>query len=298
MLRVFIYVLIVAAGILPAATVYGQSDSLINSNKNRKVALYSAAVYGVGLVGLNQLWYKGYERGKLHSFNDNDEWLQMDKVGHAYSTFTLSKLSYELYSHKDKKSRNEALLYSGLSSFAFLTTVEIFDGFSKEWGFSWGDFGANTSGIALFVAQEYFLNQQVVQLKYSFSPTPYSSFRPQVLGSTLLEEAFKDYNGQTYWASINLNSIYSRIKPKWMSVAFGLGADQMIFANQTSSFTEGKVLNAQRQYYLSLDVDWEQIETKKLWLKWVFKVANCIKIPAPSVEFSKEDNIQFKALYF
>ena len=291
------YIIIVAAGILPAATVYSQ-DTLDSKVKNRKVGLYSAAAYGVGLVGLNALWYNDYERSGLHSFNDNQEWLQMDKVGHVYSTFTLSKLSYDLYSHKDEKSRNQALLYSSISSFAFLTTVEVFDGFSKEWGFSWGDFAANTSGIALFAAQEYFFKRQIVQLKYSFYPTNLADLRPNTLGSSLLEQAFKDYNGQTYWASINLNAIHSSVKPRWLSFAFGLGADQMIFADQDRSSFNGIEYNARRQYYLSLDVDWEQIETKKEWLRWVFKVVNCIKIPAPTLEFQSGGSIQFRSLYF
>ena len=297
MTRFLRYIIIVAAGILPAATVCSQ-DTLDNKVKNRKIGLYSAAVYGVGLVGLNALWYSDYERSGLHSFNENQEWLQVDKVGHVYSTFTLSKLSYDLYSHRDEKSRNQALLYSSISSFAFLTTVEVFDGFSKEWGFSWGDFAANTSGIALFAAQEYFLKRQVVQLKYSFYPTKYSDLRPNVLGSSLLEKAFKDYNGQTYWASINLNLIHSSIKPKWLSIAFGLGADEMIFADQIRSSFNGNVYDAKRQYYLSLDVDWEQIETNKVWLKWVFKVANCVKVPAPSLEFKKGKTVQFRTVYF
>lgn len=291
------YIIIVAAGILPAATVCGQ-DLLEVKVKNRKVGLYSAAVYGVALVGLNALWYKDYERSSLHSFNDNKEWLQMDKVGHTYSTFTLSKLSYALYSHSDETSRKQALLYSSVSSFAFLTTVEVFDGFSKEWGFSWGDFAANTSGIALFAAQEYFFKRQIIQLKYSFYPTDYADLRPNILGSSLVEKAFKDYNAQTYWASVNLNAIHASIKPKWLSVAFGLGADQLIFANQSTSFFNGTQLNANRQYYVSLDVDWEQIQTKKEWLKWVFKVANCIKIPAPSIEFQSGEKASFRALYF
>ena len=294
----FRYIIIVAAGILPAVTVCGQKDTLSDRTKNRRVGLYSAAVYGVGLVGLNALWYQDYERSGLHSFNDNQEWLQMDKVGHAYSTFTLSKLSYELYAHKDEQSRKQALLYSGVSSFAFLTTVEVFDGFSKEWGFSWGDFAANTSGIVLFTAQEYFFKRQIVQLKYSFYPTDYAKLRPDVMGSSLLENAFKDYNGQTYWASVNLNVIHSSIKPKWLSVAFGLGADQMIFADQINSSFNGIDFNANRQYYLSLDVDWEQIETKKKLLKWVFKVANCIKIPAPSFEFQSGKTVRFRPLHF
>jgi hypothetical protein len=44
-------------------------------------------------------------------------------------------LSFELYHHNNEKTGRQELLYSGISSFAFLTTVELFDGYSKEWGF-------------------------------------------------------------------------------------------------------------------------------------------------------------------
>ena len=295
---VYRYIIVLAAGILlPAAFVYGQ-DTLSLVQKNKRVGVYSATVYGVGLLGLNQLWYKDYERSALHSFNDNAQWLQMDKVGHSYSTYTLSKLSFELYHHNNEKTRRQALLYSSISSFAFLTTVELFDGYSKEWGFSWGDFVANTSGIALFALQEQFLKRQVVQMKYSFLPSSYADLRPNTLGSSLLEQAFKDYNGQTYWASINLNGGHRLIQPKWLSVALGFGADQMIFADQRSVEFENEIYRSERQFYLSLDVDWEQIETNKAWLKWAFKIVNCIKIPAPSLILEKGNSIQFRPLYF
>jgi uncharacterized protein YfiM (DUF2279 family) len=294
---VYRYIIVLAAGIFPAAFVYGQ-DTLSLVQKNKRVGIYSATVYGVGLLGLNQLWYKDYERSALHSFNDNAQWLQMDKVGHSYSTYTLSKLSFELYHHNNEKTRRQALLYSSISSFAFLTTVELFDGYSKEWGFSWGDFVANTSGIALFALQEQFLKGQVVQLKYSFLPSSYADLRPNTLGSSLLEQAFKDYNGQTYWASINLNRVHRSILPKWLSVAFGFGANQMIFADKRSVEFENQTYRSERQFYLSLDVDWEQIETNKAWLKWAFKIVNCIKIPAPSLILEKGNSIQFSPLYF
>jgi hypothetical protein len=36
----------------------------------------------------------------------------------------------------------------------FLTIVEVFDGFSAEWGASTGDLIANATGTALYVSQE------------------------------------------------------------------------------------------------------------------------------------------------
>ena len=113
-----------------------------------------------------------------------------------------------------------------------------------------------------------------------------------------MEKTFKDYNGQTYWASVNLNRIHKAVRPKWFSIAFGMGADGMVYAGERNSFFNGQYYKANRQYYVSVDVDWEQIKTKKMWLQWVFRVANCIKIPAPTLQFENGKPIKFRALGF
>lgn len=289
-------ILIVAAGLLPAVAVYAQKDSSLWNKKVNRIAIGSAAVYSTSLIGLNALWYKDYEKSSFQSFNDNSEWLQIDKVGHFYSTYTLSKLSYDLYPQKEGEVNKKALMYSGGSAFLFLTTIEVFDGFSKEWGFSWGDFVANTGGIGFFVGQELLFQKQIVQIKYSYLNTGYRRQRPEILGESTLQSAFKDYNGQRYWASFNLNSIHHQIKPQWLSIAIGYGGDQMIFANERDNRNIG--LNPNREYYLSLDVDFSKIKTNKEWLRWCFRVANCIKLPAPAIRFSNESSPIYYGLFF
>ena len=287
--------LVVAAGILPAVTVSAQNDSLTSKKQNR-IAFGSAIVYSASLVGLNKLWYQDYAQSFFHTFNDNKEWLQVDKVGHFYSTYTLSKLSYELYPRNGEMVNKQALLYSGGSAFVFLTTIELFDGFSEEWGFSWGDFLANSGGISLFVGQELLFQKQIVQIKYSYQNTGYRKLRPNTLGENTLQGAFKDYNGQTYWASFNLHSISERVKPNWLNIAVGYGGNQMLFANEGEN---NKVeLYPERQYYISLDVDFSQFKTNKKWLEWCFKIANCIKVPAPAIRFSKNTTPTYYGLFF
>jgi hypothetical protein len=53
--------------------------------------------------------------------------------------------------------------------------------------------------------------------KIFFHTRPY---RPNVLGSSLGTNA-KDYNGQTYWLSVNLHSFIKA--PKWLNLAIGYG---------------------------------------------------------------------------
>ena len=273
------------------------SDTL---NRTRRTTIYisEAAIGGLTLIGLNQLWYADYQRSNFHTINDNNEWLQMDKMGHVFSSYQLGRVGANVlnWSGADKK---EQLIYGSTLGFTFLTAVEVFDGFSEEWGFSWGDMLANASGTGLSVGQELLWEEQRIVLKYSFHQTKYADLRPDKLGNGLLEEVLKDYNGQTYWLSFNIHSFFknSRI-PKWLNVAVGYGADGMVFANNeaVNNFVTNK--NRKRQFYLSLDVDLSRIETKSNVLRSVFDVLNVIKVPFPALEFNDENGIKLHGVYF
>ena len=73
-------------------------------------------------------------------------------------------------------------------------------------GASWGDLIANTSGTFAFISQELFWKEQRIQMKYSFKPSKYAKYRPDLLGSNFLQQSLKDYNGQVYWLSFNINA--------------------------------------------------------------------------------------------
>lgn len=266
------------------------SSKTFFDQETKRYTFYTAGVYAISMIGLNQLWYKDYPQSSFHTFNDNNEWLQVDKVGHFYSAYTLTKLSFDLLNANGNKAQRKSAILSGSTTFLFLSSIEVFDGFSRDWGFSWGDMIANTGGIALFTAQELLFEKQYIRIKYSYLNTDYRKQRPDLLGENTLQAAFKDYNGQTYWASMNLNNLYHKIEPKWLSIAIGYGAEEMIFAETTSSSGN---LNPYRQYYIGLDIDFEKIKTQKKWLKGAFKVLNCIKIPSPAYEISENSKFHW-----
>lgn len=273
------------------------SDTL---NTSRRTAVYisEAAIGGLTLVGLHQLWYADYERSGFHTINDSEEWLQMDKMGHVFSSYQLGRLGANAlnWSGADKK---EQILYGATLGFTFLTAVEVFDGFSKEWGFSWGDMIANASGAGLYIGQDLFWDEQRITLKYSFHRTEYAMLRPDKLGDGLLEELLKDYNGQTYWLSFNIHSfIKNNHIPKWLNVALGYGADGMVFAKDGAVNNLITNTNRKRQFYLSLDVDLSRIETKSHVLRSIFDVLNVIKVPFPTLEFADKNGIKLHGIYF
>src|SRR5690606_26751805 len=122
----------------------------------------------------------------------------------------------------DKK----AILYGGLTGIILQTPIEIFDGFQADYGASVGDAIANTVGSAAVVAQELAWREVRIMPKFSFQTTRYAAERPNVLGHTLAEQALKDYNGQTYWLSVNVGDFLKEESkyPKWLSIAVGYGA--------------------------------------------------------------------------
>ncbi len=274
------------------------SDSL-NKKRQNTVIVTEAALASVTLLGLNQLWYADYPRSNFHFINDNNEWLQMDKVGHMYSAYHLGRFGAEMmnWSGADQKKQ---LIYGAGLGFAFLTAVEVLDGFSAEWGASSGDIIANATGTALYVSQELLWKEQRIVPKFSFHTTHYANLRPKTLGSSLNEQLLKDYNGQTYWLSVNLHSFAKQSKiPKWLNLAFGYGAEGMLTGNlQKDNLDFAQNPERFRQIYLSFDVDLTKIETKSHFLKTIFSVFNTIKIPAPTLEYSANKGLKAHAFYF
>jgi len=259
----------------------------------RIVSSLQTLTYGGSMVGLNKIWYDGYPRSSFHFYNDAGEWLDMDKAGHAFTAYTLSRLSYASWQWagvKDKK----AILLAGLTGMGYQTIIETLDGFSSQWGWSWSDIGSNTAGIGLWMGQELLWKKQKVKLKFS---THYNSYadaqleerNKQLFGKLWSERLVKDYNAQTYWLSANLQDFNKNLPvPKWLSIAVGMGGENMFggYGNNWPS-PQGDIirddLKRYRQWYLSLDVDFEKIPTHKKWVKSLFFVLNSIKFPAPTL---------------
>ena len=274
------------------------SDTLNKSRRNAVIISETVLSAGV-LIGLNQLWYADYPKSDFHFINDNAEWLQMDKAGHVFSAYHLGKIGKETLEWSGVSRKNQ-LIYGSTLGFVFLSAVEVMDGYSSNWGASWGDVAANASGTALYVSQELLWKEQRIIPKFSFHTTPYAAVRPNVLGDSWNEQILKDYNGQTYWLSANVHSFFKQSKiPKWLNVAVGYGAEGMItgdeaFVNTVFVPEDERV----RQFYFSLDVDLSKIKTKSPVLKTIFSVFNTIKIPAPTFEFRDDGKVKFRALYF
>lgn len=274
------------------------SDSLQHAKRNIVVAA-QVGTAAVSLAALHQMWYRDYPRSDFFVVNDNVDWLQMDKAGYVFAAYHLGNFSKDAFAWSGV-SQERRVFYGALTGFGFLTTVEVLDGFSSNWGMSVADLGANAAGTSLFVFQELLWQEQRLVPKFSFHTTPYASARPSVLGNGLGSQLFNDYNGQTYWLSVNLHSFFkASALPSWLNVAVGYGAEGMITEKETlinTVFLPEK--ERVRQFYFSLDADLTKIRTKSHVLKTLFEIFNTVKIPAPTFEINGRGAIRLHGFYF
>jgi uncharacterized protein YfiM (DUF2279 family) len=261
-----------------------ESQPLIT--KKRAVIGGGAVLYGSSMLMLNELWYKDFPRSGFHSFNDNQEWLQMDKVGHGMTSYYLGLVGDNSLRWAGVDERKSAI-WGGMTGLFYLTGIEVLDGFSTEWGLSWGDMGANAAGAAIYIGQQLQWGEQRFKLKVSYHHTDFAAVRPEVLGSAWNERMLKDYNGQTYWVSGNISSFLNEDSafPKWLNVAGGYGVDGLISGFPDPLLDHDGTYNRTRQCYLSLDVDLSQLDIKNPWLRGLTKTIGFIKFPAPTLEF-------------
>ena len=285
-------------------------DSMGPNRRRVKIVTATNVIgYGAAMGALYSTWYKNYPQSNFHVFNDIPEWKGIDKIGHAYSVYAESLASMELWRWTGV-SRKKRIWYGGLSGPVYHTVIEALDGYSAEWGWSWGDIGANFAGSGLLIAQELAWDEQRIQFKFSFHRKSYSDLTlnhrsNKIFGSSTAERFLKDYNGQTYWLSANVHSFFPASKwPKWLNIAVGTGAEGLFGANDNVGKDDiGNInfnrpdIKRYRQWYLSPDIDLTKIKTNKKALKLAFRLLNIVKIPLPALEFSN-GSFKVKAIGF
>lgn len=278
------------------------SISTFNPKRVKIAAVALGTTYVASMTGLYQLWYKDYPSSRFHYFDDQYEWKRMDKMGHIGTAYYVSRWCNDIVTWTGAKRNNSALIGTGVS-YLFLTTIEFFDAYSTNWGFSVSDMVANTTGCGLFLGQQLLWKEQRMQIKFSYVPTKYPDYRPDDLGKTDIEKLFKDYNGQTYWLSFNIHSFLNKDSrfPKWLNFAFGYGADGMVTAYEQAFEIkhvifplEGRV----REYYISPDIDLTKINVHSKLFHAFAKTFGFIKFPLPAIKWRDRGRPEFKTFGF
>lgn len=280
---------------------FEKSDSL-NTKRLVAVSATTGAAWAGSIAALHFVWYSNFDKAKFHFFNDGNEWMQMDKIGHATTAWYASRFASSMYDWAGLKHRRSILIGAGFS-FAYLATFEMLDAYNADWGFSWWDITANTSGALFYWSQEYAWYEQKFKLKFSVHNSGLAQYRPNVLGNDFVSRTLKDYNGQTYWLSFNpITLIKPDFKiPNWINISFGYSINNhLVGEGGTYILNNGTTQRSfvpYRQYFLSLDIDFESIPVKNKFLRIVLKGLNVFKVPFPALEIS-QGKATFRSFYF
>ncbi len=295
-------------------------DSVIPKRFIPAVSLIATGYAGFS-YGLYQTWYAPYRTSRFHTYNDWLEWRNMDKAGHLYSAFFQTALLYEGARWTGLGKTKSLVASSGLS-LLFLSTIEVMDGYSSGWGFSFPDMGANLLGTALFASQAIWLKHPLLRVKWSsvgWTRTNYtvvgskgtryslSEREENLFGASLPEQLLKNYNATHVWISINPSTLLSKNSrwPKWLSIAVGLGAGNLYGGYKNEWTIDGEQFELSSHsfpryssIYLSPDLDWTAIHVRNIWLKRLFMVLNIFKLPAPALEYRTTGDIKWHWLLY
>jgi hypothetical protein len=259
------------------------SDSLNIPRRNFVIAT-EGLVFAVGILQLNKIFETGNYNSGCSIVLDNSESLQIDKAVHAFTSYQIGNTFYNLFNWSGVSKKNKLIFGAGMG-FAFLSTVEVIDGFSKNHDAAFGDIVANASGTSLFVFQDLLWKEQRIVPKISLHSNRFLSTNMKLIKS----QVESDFNDETFWLSFNLHSFLRNSKiPKCLNIALGYGVEKVGVADT----------NPYSQVFLSLDIDFTKIETKSHLLKTLFSVFNCIKVPAPTIEFSRNSQLNGYFVYF
>lgn len=249
-------------------------------------------------------WYRNSRSIPFHWHNDNKQWLQMDKLGHAWSANFAVNQSYRAYKWAGYSQRKSALLAMGVSVL-FQTPIEYFDGLSPDYGASWGDLTANMSGTLFSGIQHYAWGKRKIYLRFSTRLTDFAAIRPNILGSNLAERILKDYNGQTYWLEFVPERMgwKSENWPRWLGFAAGYGARGMlgghdnIWQDKFGNIFDYSSQKRYREFLLAPTICFEMFRNhKNKWLRALCIFTDLVRIPMPGIGYTTQGKLYWNWL--
>jgi len=247
-----------------------QNRDSINYSKLLVLSGLSAGTFTYAYGIQNNMWWKG-EKSRFHT-NWAQDWnasLGADKIGHFYFGYSVATI----YKHGlgwSGFSQENSVLYSGLLAFSYQTFLEIRDGYSKDYGFSWGDFGANLFGSMYPYLQNKYPILEHFKIKVSYDPS-------NRFTNNSHEYILDDYESTYHWLSIDIEkflpSSVAKVLPDIVNFSIGHSVKGLS--------TQGK---RNHEVFVGLDWDIEAIPWDSPILSFLKETLNLYHLPAPTIK--------------
>ena len=298
------------------------SDTFDRRRFGRSLAL-AGTLYAATATGLWFAWYDDFETGPFQLIDDRREWEYMDKLGHGYTAYHYTRWSNQGLRWSGTR-RPLRLALAGGMGILLQSTVEVMDGYSVAWGFSWADMAYNTAGTSLFIGQELAFREQRIRPKFSafrqnHSRQPVPATHADAPVRSLADRAemlygdgpwsrfLKDYNGQTVWLSTNpavLAGFGESAPLPWLNLSVGYsprnvyGAYTNTWGQDGAVYLGDDIATREREWILSLDIDFERIPARRPAVRTLLHLLNHMKFPAPALILNDARSPSWRWLYY
>jgi hypothetical protein len=247
-------------------------DSSITNPDPLKLSIIGGVTTGGFIYGhilSSELWWKG-EKSNFH-FEWNYDWsyaLGSDKFGHFYFPYLAVNLYTQAFEWAGLN-RKQSMWYSASIALLYQTYVEIKDGFSAQWGFSWGDFAANTAGALYPLLQE---NSELLRnINFKMSYYPSERFR-----NNSHKAIIDDYESSYNWITFDVkNFLPDNLKSYWpafINLTIGHSVKRLDISNESY-----------HELFVGLDWNLEGLPGDHWLLKLLKKNLNFYHLPAPTI---------------
>jgi hypothetical protein len=246
------------------------SSQKINYVKLSLITGVTAGAFIYSYAVQNNLWWKG-DKSNFH-FEWQHDWsyaLGEDKFGHFYFPYLASNVYSQAFQWAGVDSI-KSIWYASSFAFTYQVLVEVRDGFSKQWGFSWGDFSADFLGASYPVLQNKIPSLRNFNLQISFYPS--KRFNE---GSN--KAIFDDYESTYNWLNINIYNLLpeqvQKCYPKFINLAIGHSVEKL-----------DDIGGGNHRFYLGLDWNLEALPLDGWFWNLLKRNFNYYHLPAPTIQ--------------
>ncbi|MEY3386477.1 MAG: hypothetical protein RIR53_1288 [Bacteroidota bacterium] len=280
----------------PRYTFTGSTPRRYTEIQTAPTLAIGAAYTGLFIALQAQMSNSWWQRtGSFKIQEDGDYAKYADKAGHFFTGFTMSTIM------------GDALMECGFSyeastwlgsfmGLAYMSVIEIQDGYAATWGFSPSDQIANTTGAAFYAARNLVPALQNVTPRWSYMPAHLTGERSTTERPLTI---FDDYNSTVFWLNFNVENMlpvnWAEYWPDWMTISVGYGCRDY---EVRSSLPDGPMLPVRSRAMIGIDYDWLKIipESRIGVLNYMRQALNYIRLPGPTLEFS-DSGVRFAVLF-
>ncbi len=289
----------------PRTRITGGLPPLETRNPWLRTSIVAASV-GTLIAGQHIIQSKTIWKNKssFKFLEDGGYALWSDKIGHFYASYFSSYLFAESLLAADFD-YDDAYFGGAAMGFAYLTYIELMDGFGDNFGFSPGDFYYNVAGSIFYLSHYYFPYLQNITPKFVYIPAPWHG-ELERKGAIF---AIDDYSSQTYWLSFNIYNMLPAIQdywPSWLELSLGYATRNLSdepapkgYSNREYKGIVDYKLYGSPRIILALDYNLKQLigKTDYPLLNWLAQTLDYVKLPSPAVEFEINGKTRFYLLY-